>query len=83
MTTTVIGNRRLSAAIWLQAIPIERVLPRLGRVVEDGGFFRLSCGIGDDLLQRQAGIFCFCRQLVQIVHIAFVRFPVMETERFG
>ena len=77
------GCRRVASTFRAQAIPIENVVSNLRGIVEDGVSLRLPYGTLYNLLQLQVGIFCSRNQLVQVVHIGFVMFAVVETQCLG
>jgi hypothetical protein len=59
------------------------MVPDLRRIVKDCGGFNPSGRRGYNLLQRQCGVICSCKQFIQVVYIALVMLPVMETDGVG
>ena len=68
----------LAAAVVLQAVPVERVVPDLRGVVEHP-----ALRLADDLLQRQIGEFGAFDHLVEVGHVRVVVLAVVIVRRLG
>ena len=72
--------RRLAAAVALQLLPVERVVPRLRGVVEQRRLVGLARGLVDDLLERRALVLGALDEIVQIVDVGLVMLAVVEAD---
>src|SRR5258707_12290766 len=69
-----------ATAPWPETLPVERMIPRLGCVVEYGGMVRLARGCSDNALQRHVREFGPDDQFVQRVDIGLVMPTVVEVQ---
>ena len=64
----------------LQAAPVERVIPRLRRIVEDRRLVRLSRGRPDDRLERPTRKLGPGDELVQRLDVGLVVLSIVESD---
>jgi len=77
------SGRRLTSAFRSEALPVKRVIPYLGRIVENGDLVGFSSGGDNDLFKRRIRKLGTCDQVVGVVHVATVVLAVMKTDGFG
>ena len=82
ITIDLRGDRasRRAATTGLHGVPVERVVPDLGGVVEDAGLVRLACGRLDHILMRHLSVFGPSDQLVAVDDVGVVVLTVMDLQ---
>lgn len=77
------GRRWRTATLRSQTASVKLMVPRLRRIVEDGGLVVLSGGRSDDCLQRKVGERRTGDQLVQFGGVPLVVLALVEPNRVG
>ncbi len=72
------GTRGRPTATGFHALPVKRMIPDLGRVVENAGSGSISRGFLDNLLETVFGQFGSFDQFVSVDNIGVVMFSVMK-----